>query len=40
LVAGGTDDFAEWLATDLQNLEKALLLAQEHDALFHLTMDF
>ncbi len=32
--------YSEALTDDLQNLEKALLLAQEHDALFHLEMDF
>lgn len=34
------EEFTEWLANDLQVLEKTLLLAQEHGALFHLTMDF
>ena len=40
LVKGAAGDFAEWLANDLRTLEKMLVLAQEHDALFHLAMDF
>ena len=40
LVKRATDDFAEWLANDLRALERMLVLAQEHGALFHLAMDF
>ena len=39
-VENAGDDFAEWLASDLLTLEQTLRLAQEHDALFHLAMDF
>lgn len=34
------DEFANGLMDDLQNLEKVLLLAQGHDAQFHLALDF
>ncbi len=34
------DEFSRGLMDDLQNLEKVLLLAQEHDAQFHLALDF
>jgi len=34
------DEFSEGLTDDLQHLEKALLLAQEHNAQFHLALDF
>ena len=32
--------YSEAISDDLHNLEKALLLAQEHGALFHLALDF
>ncbi len=35
-----TGGFADALREDLSNLEKALLLAQQHGALFHLAIDF
>ncbi len=35
-----TDEFAEWLTKDMETLEKVLLLAQDHGAMFHLAMDF
>lgn len=34
------DEFSRGVMDDLQNLEKVLLLAQEHDARFHLALDF
>lgn len=40
LVGLDAGDFAEWLANDLRALEKLLVLAQEHGALFYLAMDF
>ncbi len=40
LAGADAGDFAEWLANDLRALEKMLMLAQEHGALFHLAMDF
>ena len=39
-VKGTADEFAEWLTDDLSTLEKMLVLAQEHGALFHLAMYF
>lgn len=34
------DEFIQGRADDLQNLEKVLLLAEEHKARFHLALDF
>ena len=40
LIEGASAELGEWIINDLRSMEKVLVLAHQHGALFHSAMDF